>query len=46
MYIMKDGKNASKHAEDYKKETISVTNDDNILIDMAPGGGWVAIITG
>ncbi len=43
--IWKDGVNADKHAADFKQEEISVTNSSKVKIDMAPGGGWVGIIT-
>jgi alpha-glucosidase len=45
MQIWKDGVNADKHAADYKMETVSVTGNSKIKINMAPGGGWVAILT-
>ncbi len=45
MQIWKDGVNADKHAADYKMEEMSVTNSSKIKVNMAPGGGWVAIIT-
>jgi alpha-glucosidase len=43
--IWKDGVNADKHASDFKMEEMNVTNTSKIKIDMAPGGGWAAIIT-
>lgn len=43
--IWKDGVNAAKHAADFKQEELIVTNTSKIKIDMAPGGGWVGIIT-
>ncbi len=43
--IMKDGVNAHKHAEDYKKTEKEVTADSQINIKMAPGGGWAAVLT-
>lgn len=45
MQVWKDGVNAAKHAADFKQEEMTVTNSSKIKIDMAPGGGWVAIIT-
>lgn len=45
MEIFKDGVNANKFAEDYKKEIIDVTKNSNITVKMAKGGGWAAIIT-
>ncbi|MBN2774263.1 MAG: glycoside hydrolase family 97 protein [Prolixibacteraceae bacterium] len=44
LQLWKDGTNATKHAADYKMETISVTNTSTIKIEMAPGGGWAGII--
>ncbi len=44
MTVWKDGANADKHAADYKKEEYKVTNTSNVKIEMAPGGGWVAIL--
>jgi len=40
--IFRDGINADRHAEDYKKETQTVNASDDLSIHMAPGGGWVA----
>ncbi len=42
--IWKDGVNADKHASDFKMEEMTVTNTSKIKIDMAPGGGWAAVI--
>ncbi|MBN1950809.1 MAG: glycoside hydrolase family 97 protein [Bacteroidales bacterium] len=42
--IMKDGINAGRYAEDYKKETLVITPDSRQEITMAPGGGWAAIL--
>jgi alpha-glucosidase len=42
--IFKDGKNAHRNGIDYKKEVLEVNPDSNIIIKMAPGGGWVARI--
>lgn len=43
--IWKDGVNAAKHAADFAQEEIEVTNNSKVEIEMAPGGGWVGIIT-
>jgi alpha-glucosidase len=43
--IFRDGPNADKNAIDYFIETQKVTNLDNLQLDLAPGGGWVGIIT-
>ncbi|MEA3477626.1 MAG: glycoside hydrolase family 97 protein [Bacteroidota bacterium] len=45
MQIWKDGINADKHAADFKKEEMQVTNASKLQISMAPGGGWAAIIS-
>ena len=45
MSIMKDGINVDKYAQDYKAETILVTNVDTYNIKMAEGGGFAAIIS-
>lgn len=45
MKIWKDGVNAAKHAADFAQETIDVSAASSIKVSMAPGGGWVAIIT-
>ena len=43
--LMKDGVNADKFAEDYKKEIITINNQTKHKIQLAPGGGWAGIIT-
>ena len=42
--IYKDGINADRHGNDYKKETSKVSASDTMKIKLAPGGGWAAII--
>ncbi len=42
--IWKDGINADRYGNDYKKETTKVSASDTMKIKLAPGGGWVAII--
>jgi alpha-glucosidase len=42
--ICKDGINAEKYAGDFKIEKLKISKKDKIKIDMAPGGGWVAIL--
>ncbi len=42
--IYKDGLNAHRYGNDYNKEIVPVTNQSEIAIDLAPGGGWVARI--
>ena len=44
MQVWKDGINADKHASDFAQEELQVTNNSNVKVEMAPGGGWVAII--
>lgn len=44
MKIWKDGVNASKHASDFAQETLDVSANSTVKVNMAPGGGWVAII--
>jgi len=40
--IFRDGQNASRSANDYKKEIFLVSSDSVLEIKMARGGGWVA----
>ncbi len=42
--LFKDGINAAKQAEDYKKETFTVTANSSKTIKMAPGGGFAMSI--
>lgn len=44
MEIFKDGVNASKYAEDYKKEILEVDRNSVLPVKMVSGGGWVARI--
>ncbi|WP_372931708.1 glycoside hydrolase family 97 protein [Mariniphaga sediminis] len=44
MQVWKDGVNADKHAADFRQEEVNVTSSSKIKIEMAPGGGWAAII--
>lgn len=44
MEVMKDGLNAGKNANDYKHEKTGVNNHSVITLDLAPGGGWAAIL--
>lgn len=41
--LMKDGVNAMRHAEDYKR--IIEKSGSSLNVDMAPGGGFAAIFT-
>ncbi len=45
MQFWKDGINADKQASDFKQETAKVTSASRIKIELAPGGGWAAIVT-
>lgn len=42
--LFKDGINADKQAEDYKKELFTVTSASKRKIYMAPGGGFAMTI--
>jgi alpha-glucosidase len=42
--IYKDGMNALRYGSDYKKEIITISNQDKLKINLATGGGWVARI--
>jgi len=45
MEIWKDGKNAHRYASDFAKEMKTVNSKDKIKIELAPGGGWVAVVS-
>lgn len=45
MEIMRDGVNADRFAEDYKKELLDIDKNTRLPINLASGGGWTAIIT-
>ncbi len=40
----RDGVNAGRHAEDFRKATQTVTNTTKLRISLAEGGGWAAHI--
>jgi alpha-glucosidase len=42
--IFKDGINADRDGTDYKKEVTKILSGDQLKIQLAPGGGWVARI--
>ena len=42
--IFRDGVNADKAARDFKHEWVAFPEDGKIHIDMAPGGGWAAVV--
>lgn len=44
MTIFQDGINANTYAEDYKIKTLEVSNTDQIDMQLAKGGGWVAAL--
>ena len=41
--VWRDGVNAAKHAEDFARETLAVSNEDNLEVRMCHEGGYVAI---
>lgn len=43
--VFKDGVNAYKSARDYKKETITISDNKKVTINMASGGGYVMKIS-
>ena len=45
MEVFRDGVNADRFAEDYKRESMEVNRNSKITAKMAPGGGWAAIIS-
>ena len=44
MKIWKDGINADRNASDFAVEEMEITSASKVKIEMAPGGGWVAVI--
>jgi alpha-glucosidase len=44
MEVFKDGINAGKYAEDYKREVKKVTKNDPLELNLVGGGGWIARI--
>lgn len=44
MSFIKDGVNADKHAEDHSFSTMNIKPSDTIELNLAPSGGWAAII--
>jgi alpha-glucosidase len=45
MEIWKDGLNAHRYASDFDKEMKTVGSKEKVKIKLAPGGGWVAVVT-
>lgn len=43
--LFKDGINADRAAQDYKRETIALPADKKLKISMAPGGGYAARVS-
>ena len=44
MTVFQDGVNAHRIAKDYRKVSTELPSDGKVLIHMAPGGGWAAVI--
>ena len=42
--IFKDGVNAARNANDYKKETVKVNGNTPLKVSLAPGGGFSMVI--
>ncbi|HHJ10734.1 MAG TPA: glycoside hydrolase family 97 protein [Bacteroidetes bacterium] len=42
--VFRDGMNADRYAQDYKKTEETIPSDRKLNIDMADGGGWVGIL--
>ena len=45
MEIFADGINADRDATDYTKTQRTVSRQNGLHIQLAPGGGWAAIVT-
>ncbi|MDR2361290.1 MAG: glycoside hydrolase family 97 protein [Prevotellaceae bacterium] len=43
--ILQDGINAHRHAADYKLVETTIAKGDPLTANMAPGGGWTAVLT-
>lgn len=43
--LLRDGLNTQNFAEDYLMESRSVSAKDKLSIDLAPGGGWAAVVS-
>ena len=44
MEVFRDGANADRSAQDYRREETVLPADGKFTCKMAPGGGWVAVI--
>ena len=45
MVSFKDGANANRYAQDFRKESTTVTASDKLKLRLASGGGWTAMLT-
>jgi alpha-glucosidase len=43
--IIEDGINADRHGNDYRTVTRTMSKGESLKIQLAPGGGWAAILT-
>jgi alpha-glucosidase len=43
--VFLDGPNAARMASDFSRSKSPITPDDRIEVFLAPGGGWVAVLT-
>ncbi len=43
--LYRDGVNAHRYGNDYKKEVRTITSTDTMNIQLAPGGGWAARVS-
>ncbi len=43
--LFRDGANANRYAQDYKKEIRVVSGGEKISVDLASGGGWAGRLT-
>jgi alpha-glucosidase len=44
MEFYEDGINANRNAQDFRRDVKRVKNSDQLKIDLAPGGGFVAVL--
>lgn len=42
--ILKDGVNAGRYGADFKRVTQTIRRGDLLALDLAPGGGWAAVL--
>ncbi len=40
--VFRDGRNAARNPEDYRKEMLEIEAGESLVVHLAPGGGWVA----